>query len=245
MIPGNDGAGEEVFGVECAGRFVLMFEVDEDIALLSEGGKAFGEGVEFEGRVAAAAAQAKADETGGGVNLWGEKVFTFGDTEGSFVLAQNGVDLFAEPGDVAELKCNARCVGRVKCGNRKKGSEQGSIGFEVWWKLKEQKAQLACLPDWFESGDELRYIRVTFAQTFEMGNALRCFEAEAEVGWSGGKPVLEHLYGRQRSEGVIDLDRGELRGVELKKLFCGSARRVKVGLPRWISPTRGSGINAS
>ena len=67
------GAVEEGFGVERAGGFVLVLEVDVHIALLCECGEAFGEGVELDRRVAAAAAQAEAGEVGCRMDLRGKQ----------------------------------------------------------------------------------------------------------------------------------------------------------------------------
>ena len=56
-----------------------------------------------------------------------------------------------------------------------------------------------------------------------MGDALRSFEAEAEVGGRCGEPAFEHLRGGEGAEGVVDLDGVELRGVELEELLGGES----------------------
>ena len=70
--------------------------------------KRCGEGVDLGGGVAAVAAEAEAGVGGGGVDLGGGEVVAFGDAERGVVGAEDGVDLFGEPGLVAELEGDGR-----------------------------------------------------------------------------------------------------------------------------------------
>ena len=60
------------------------------------------------------------------------------------MLAQDGIDFFAEPGVVAELERDAGRAG-LQCGDGEKCGEQVGVGLEVWRELKEQEAELAGL----------------------------------------------------------------------------------------------------
>ncbi len=84
-------------GVEGAGGFVLVFEVEVDLALVCESGEAFGEGLDLRRGVASVAAQAKAGVGGGGVDLGGDEIVRLRDAEGGVVLAEDFVGLFGEP----------------------------------------------------------------------------------------------------------------------------------------------------
>ncbi len=77
----------------------------------------------------------------------------------------------------------------------------------------------------------------TLAETFEVRNALRRLEAEAEVGSCRGQPAVKHFCSGQRSEGVVDLDRGELCRVELEEALRRCAGGIELRLPGWIGPS--------
>ncbi len=81
-----------------------MFEVDVDVALLSQGSEALGEGLDLCGGVAAGAAEAEAGVRGGGVDLGGGEVVGFSYAEGGVVQTEDVVGFFGEPGWVAELE---------------------------------------------------------------------------------------------------------------------------------------------
>ena len=146
---------------------------------------------------------------------------------------------------MTKFEGDAGSAGRTECRDAEEGVEEGGVGLEVRRKLEEHDAKFVCLADGFECGDELGYIRIAFAEAFEVGDALRRFEAEVKVGRSGGEPAFEHLRGGQSAEGIVHLDRGKLRGVELEEFFRGSARRIELGFPGWISPAGGPGMDAS
>ena len=70
-----------------------------------------------------------------------------------------------------------------------------------------------------------------------MRDALRRFEAEAEVRRGRGQPAFEHLGGRKRAEGVVDLNRVELRRVVLEEALRGCALRDKSPASTWDRPS--------
>ena len=77
-----------------------------------------------------------------------------------------------------------------------------------------------------------------------MGDALWGFEAEAEAGGGCGEPAFEHLCGGQGAEGVVNLDRVELGGVELEEFLCRDVGGIEAGLPCGVGPAGGSGEEA-
>ncbi len=56
------------------------------------------------------------------------------------------------------------------------------VGGEVGRELEEEQAELAGLAEGLERVDELGEVGVAVLEAFEVGDALRGFEAEAEVG---------------------------------------------------------------
>ena len=234
-------AGEEGYGVEGAGGLVLVLEVDVDVALAGERGEALGEGGEFGGGVTGGAAEAEAGVGGGGVDFGGGEVVALGDADGGVVLAEDGVDLFAEPRLVAELEGDGWCSGGAEGGCGEEGGEALGVGFEVGRELEEEEAEFAGLADGFECGDELGYVVGAVGEALEVRDALGRLEAEAEVRRRGGEPGFEHGGRGEGAEGVVDFDRGELGGVELEELFGGRFCGVEGGLPGGVGPAGGSG----
>src|SRR5947208_245698 len=96
-----------------------MLEVDIDVAVLSECGEAFDEGVEFGLCIGSSAAEAEAGVSGSGVDLGGVEVVGLvagmSNAERGVVLAEDGIDLFGEPGFVAELEGDGWRAGSVQC----------------------------------------------------------------------------------------------------------------------------------
>ena len=179
--------------------------------------------------------------SGGGVDFGGGEVVAFGDADGGVVLAEDGVDRFGEPGIVAELEGDGGCSRCPERGCGEEGGEALGVGLEVGWELEEEEAELAGLADGLQRGEELGYVVGAGGEAFEVRDALRRLEAEAEVRGRGGEPGFEHRRRGQCAEGVVDFDRGELGGVELEELFGGRLRGIEGGLPRWVGPAGGSG----
>jgi len=230
--------------VEGSGGLVLVLEVDVDVAVAGERDDASGEGVELCGCIAAAAAEAEAGVGGGGVDLGGKEILAFGDAEGGVVLAECGVDLVGEPGLVAELEGDGRGVRGGEGGRAEEFAEAVGVGGEVGRKLEEEAAEFAGLADGLDPGNELLDVGGAVAETAEVGDALGGLKAETEAAWRGGDPDLEHGGGGEGAEGVVDLDRRELGGVEAEEAFGGCARGVEAGLPRGVGPAGGSGKEA-
>ena len=120
---------------------------------------------------------------------------------------------------------------------RKFGEARG-VGLEVRRKLKEQRAEFAGLANRFEHGDEMGDVGFAVAQALEVRDALRSLEAEAEEVGRCGQPAFEHRGGREGAEGVVDLDRVELGGVELEEALRGGACRDRSQASRWDRPSR-------
>ena len=221
-----------------------MLEVDIDVAFYGESKETLNKGVYLIGPVSSGATQAETSMRGGSVYLGGRQIVAFGDAEGCIVGAENGVDLLREPGSVAELEGDRGCPRSTQCGDFEKGRQTGSVGFEIRGKLEENEAQFTGLTHRLEDGDQVGDIVVAVGKTFNVGDPLWRFEAEAKKWVSGRKPVFEHLCGGQRTEGVVDLDRTKLRGVELEEFFRGCRGRVEGGLPCGVGPPRCSGEKA-
>ena len=92
---GLECAGEESGGVEGAGGFVFVLEVDVDVAVTGEEGEALGEGVDLVRGVTGVAAEAEGGVSGSGVDLGCGEVVGFSDAEGCVVPTEDVVDLFA------------------------------------------------------------------------------------------------------------------------------------------------------
>ena len=146
---------EQGYGVEGAGRFVLVLQVGEDIPVPRKGLQALRHRGEFRLSVAAVAAEAEAGVGAGCMNLGGGQIVAFGYAEGCVLLSEKAVGLFGEPGGMAELEGDP-VLGESR--DREKGSQAGTgfvVGFEVRGKLKEQETELAGMPDGLKRGDEL------------------------------------------------------------------------------------------
>jgi hypothetical protein len=63
-------------------------------------------------------------------------------------------------------------------------------------------------------------------------------QGEAKAFGNSFRPLQEHVLGRHAIETVIDFDRRELLGVELKHLAVRKLFRVKTSLPLFIGVSR-------
>src|SRR5207245_7757469 len=82
--------------------------------------------------------------------------------------------------------------------------------------------QTCALPIYgLERRDKLSHIICALSQPLEMRNALWSLEAEPEVRRSRSQPAFEHLRRRQRTKGVVHLNRSELRGVRSEERRVG------------------------
>jgi hypothetical protein len=214
-----------------------MFEVDINVVVCGESKKTLGKGVYLLGRVGSRAAQTETGMRGCGMDLGSSQLVAFCDAESSIVGAENGVDLLSEPRRVAELEGDRRCSRSTESRRFEEGRQPGGVGLEVRGKLEEDEAEFAGLAHRLEDRDQVGDVVVTVGKAFDVGDALRRLEAEAKERLGGRQPVFEHLRGGQRSEGVVDLDGTELRGVELEEFLSGRRGRVEGGFPCRVGPT--------
>jgi len=232
-------------GVECSGGFVLVLEVDVDVAVLRKGEEVVYEGSDLFRAVGSGASQTEAGVCGCGVHFGCGEVIAFRDAEGSVVIAEDGVDLLAEPSLVTEFEGDGRGSGGAEGWGFEECCEACGVGFEIGWKLKEDEAEFGGLTHGLKSGEKEGYVFGAVGEALDVGDSLWSFEAEAEEWLCGGEPVLEHLCGWQGSEGVVDFDGAELSGVELEEFFSGRGGGVENGLPGGIGPTGSSCEDAS
>src|ERR1700761_8196991 len=115
--------GEKLYSVESAGRFVLVLEVDVDVALLGQRRESFGKGVNFRCGIACVPPQPIADMARRGLNVGRQQGIAFGNAERCVVLSQDRVDFLAEPGFVAEFECGLRSACFVKFRKKKESAE--------------------------------------------------------------------------------------------------------------------------
>ena len=234
---------EEAGSVERAGGLVFVLEVGVDLASPGEGLEASGEGSDLFGRVASVATETEAGESLGRMDFGRGEVVAFSDTKRGVGLREDGVDGIGEPGLVTELEGDGGACLRGERGEFEEGLEAVWIGLEVRGKLEEQEAEFAGFVDWLKRSEELVDRGLAVAQAFEVCDALRGLEAEAEVRGCGGEPAFEHGAGGQRAEGVVDLNRVELRRVEGEELLRAGAGGVKARLPRGVGPAGGPGVD--
>ena len=141
---------------------------------------------------------------------------------------------------MAELRnADRRGLGALKF--EEEGAEEDGVCGEVRRELEEEQAEFAGFAEGLERVYELGEVGVAVLEALEVGDALRRFEAEAKVGRGLGEPAFCEFYCWEGAEGVVDLDRGQLGGVELEELFGGEFGRVEVGLPGGVGPAGGSG----
>ena len=228
---------EESGGVQGAGGIVLVAKEDIGFAIFCKRGEALGKGVEFRGSVAAIAAEAVAAE-GGGVDVRGGEVVGVGDAESGVAGLEGAIDLFVEPAFVAELEGNGWGWLGLEGGQVKKGLEAREIGFEVGRELEEDGAELAGVAGREERVEKPIQVFSTVTEAAEVRDALRGFKAETKAGGRGGKPAVELGTGRQRAEGVVDLNGSEDGGVVVEKGFHGDLGGVEARFPGGICPTR-------
>ena len=95
--------------------------------------------------------------------------------------AKDLVDLFGEPGFVAELEGDRGSIRCSNAGSSKEGAEAFSIRLEVGRKLEEEGAELAGLSHRLKRRDELSHVVLAISQPPEVGDALGSLEAEAKV----------------------------------------------------------------
>ncbi len=131
---------------------------------------------------------------------------------------------------------------RSKRRGSKKVCRRSASALKLGGSWKSSSPSLPACLHRLKCGDKLCDIALALAQPLEVRDALRRFEAEAEVRRSRGQPALEHLRRRQSTEGVVDLNRGQLRCVELEEALRRRACRIELRLPCRISPARSSGI---
>jgi len=155
-------------------------------------------------------------------------------------MAEESVGFFGEPAGVAELE--GELEGVVAQGRRgEEIGEAGMIGDEVGRELEEQWAELAGATRGFERGDELSYGVMAIAQALEVGDSLLGLEAETKAGGCGVEPALQLSGSGEGAEGVVDLNRGEARSVDVEEGAGRNVGRVEAGLPGGIGPAGGSG----
>lgn len=222
-----------------------MLEVDVDIALRGQRGKTRSEGGDLVRRVGSGAAKAKAGEGLRGVDLGRGEIVAIGDTESGVVGTENGADLVAEPGFVAELEGYGRSTRTPESREREEALETGCIGLQGWRELKEEESELACLSHRLQNGDEVGDVGFDIDEPLDVGDALRSLEAEAEEGSGRRQPAFKRGYGRKRAKGIVDLNGAELCGVEVKEAFGWSTIGIEGRLPREIGPAGGSGKDSS
>ena len=122
---------EEGSSVKCAGRLVLMFEIDVSFALAAQRSKAGSKGSELVRGIATATAKTKTGMGGGSMDFRSGEIFGLRNTKGGIVLAEYGIDLLGEEGGVAELEGNAWSCGGTKRRVAEKGRAAGRQAAEA------------------------------------------------------------------------------------------------------------------
>jgi len=180
----------------------------------------------------------------GEVSCWyigRDEVFSVCNAEGSVVFAEDSIGVFGEPALVAELEGETRSI-FAQAFVAKKCPQKVGVGFEVGWKLKEDRAEACRFADGRERGEEVGEVRVAVAKAAEVGHALRGFESEEEAVGRGSEPGGCGLGLQVAAEGVVDFDGGEIGSVVRKKGATRDVGGVEAGLPGRVVPTGSAAV---
>src|SRR5262245_11699726 len=135
---------------------------------------------------------------------------------------------------MAELERRAPGTGQES----KKVGQPRQVLLEVRRKLEEGRAEL--LAELLGGTQEVAQLAGGVLEALSVRDRLRGLEREAKSLGNLGRPLQQEPLGRHPVEGVVDLDRAELRGVEAEKILRLAVLRVERTLPLLVRVAAGA-----